>query len=187
LDIELSNEKVFDYLSIFSKKPQLIFISSDINSAIKAIKAGAKDYLLKPLQEIEFSIAIQNAVNVCKQKNDSIHSLPIEKYIIENGQSIFYVSLKNIVYLKSINNYTEIHFDDGKSILTSKTLKHYSEFFTPEIFMRIHHSYLINLHHLRQIENQGDLKVVLTNDIVLPISSRKKNIIFNQLKRSTQM
>jgi len=59
LDIQLTDGNAFDLLNQLNDIPfKIIFITAYNHFAVKAIKYGALDYLLKPLDEIEFKFAL---------------------------------------------------------------------------------------------------------------------------------
>jgi len=49
------------------------------------------------------------------------------------------------------------------------------------LFLRIHKSYLVNLNYITKYEKGGDLKVILTNGVQLPVSVRKKEQFLNAI------
>ena len=55
----------------------------------------------------------------------------------------FYI--EEIAWLEGVGNYTTIHFRDGKSILTSKTLALFARELPNEVFVRVNRSFLIRI------------------------------------------
>ena len=184
LDVELGEEYVFKFLDLIKPKSELIFITGYPDYAIKAIKNGAKDYLLKPILEDEFKLAINNAIENIKAKPSDLNNLLDNKFIIENGSADHYSTFKSIVYLIAKSNYTEFNFTDNKPIVTSKTLKIYEKQLPSSLFVRIHHGILINLYHLKKLNRDNSFSVKLTGDINLPISFRKKSVFFELISNS---
>ena len=175
VDIHLGDENIFTLIELFQTKSKIIFITADVSFAIKALKAGGIDYLLKPIQEIEFNNAIQNAIKKIELQKTEISKTYDQKIAIENLNGLHYVSLKDIIFLKAVANYTEFHFVDRNTIVASKTLKYYAEKLPTISFVRIHHGYIINLYFLDKIQNTNEPCVIMHNGIKLPISIRKKS------------
>ena len=73
LDIELQDGTGFDILErITETNVNVIFITGYNNHAIKAIKVGALDYVLKPINEQELKVAVLKAIeNFSKSKETS--------------------------------------------------------------------------------------------------------------------
>ncbi|MEP3969628.1 MAG: response regulator, partial [Nonlabens sp.] len=69
LDIELEDGVSFDILKRLEKIDfEIIFITGFDNKAIQAIKLGALDYLLKPIDEEELEEALNKAISNRKEK-----------------------------------------------------------------------------------------------------------------------
>lgn len=184
LDVELGEEYVFKFLDLIKPKSELIFITGYPEYAINAIKNGAKDYLLKPIVEAEFKLAINNAIENIKNKPNVENDLLDKKFIIENGSTDHYSTFKSIVYLKAISNYTEFYFTDDKPIVTSKTLKSYEKLLPLDLFVRINHGIIINVYHIKRLNRNKEYSIVLTGEINLPISLRKKSSFFKLIETS---
>ena len=70
LDIHLGDGTGFDILTaIDNKQFDVIFITGFDNNAIKAIKVGALDYILKPVDEEEFTEAIEKVIALKSEEN----------------------------------------------------------------------------------------------------------------------
>jgi len=69
--------------------------------------------------------------------------------------------------------------NDGTKELISKPLKYYEELLPQPYFLRTHQSYLVNRSHISGV-NRSEY-IVLKNKEEIPISSRRKNSILNQL------
>jgi len=184
LDVELGEEYVFKFLDLIKPKSELIFITGYPQYAINAIKNGAKDYLLKPIVEDEFILAINNAIENIKNKPNVENELLNKKFIIENGSTDHYSTFKSIVYLKAISNYTEFYFTDDKPIVTSKTLKSYEKLLPLDLFVRINHGIIINVYHINRLNRNKEYSIVLTGEINLSISLRKKSGFFKLIESS---
>ncbi|RZK35357.1 MAG: response regulator, partial [Pedobacter sp.] len=63
MDIQLTDGTAFDILDQLEEIPfRIIFITAYNHFAVKAIKFGALDYLLKPLDDVEFKSALAKIV-----------------------------------------------------------------------------------------------------------------------------
>jgi two-component system LytT family response regulator len=73
------------------------------------------------------------------------------------GQSLTFIELDNILYLKAENSYTEINFRDKGKLLVSRTLKNFEDTLQdfPE-FMRSHKSYIVNKKYIvNYVKSEG--------------------------------
>lgn len=170
LDIEMPQANGFELLDVLTYKNfKLIFTTAYANYAIQAIKASASDYLLKPIDPDELKIAVSNSeAETTPYGNDQL--------IINTQDSIFYIKQNDIMYLSSDGNYTTIQTKAGKAIKVSQTLKKIEDRLNNENFLRIHHSYIVNITEIVEY-NKTSLKVTLSDDTQIPVSIRKKKFI----------
>jgi two-component system LytT family response regulator len=99
-----------------------------------------------------------------------------------NGYEIFDIS--NIVYINGEDNYSTFHFNSQKSLVVAKTLKEYDELLSPNGFMRIHKSTLINLAYLQTIKRTESMEVVLKNGTHVMVSRRRMPELMDWAKQN---
>ena len=191
MDIRLIDGTAFDIINGLNQTPEnIIFITAYNQFAIKAIKFGALDYLLKPISEVELSEALQRyrnkrdkethwseKLNIAQQSlNDE--NLP-QSIVLHTISQTHIVMVQDIVYCKGDGPYTFFYLENGKNLLVSKPLKHYEEILSAPWFLRTHQSYLVNKNFVDTISKSEYL--VLKNKEEIPVSSRRKNYILNAL------
>ncbi|KMQ64850.1 hypothetical protein ACM46_11560 [Chryseobacterium angstadtii] len=179
LDIQLNDGTAFDLLSKFKDiSSQIIFVTAFENFAIQAIKNGATDYLLKPINKIDFIIAVNKALdNIKKTQPLPTNTNPLQdhKIILSTLQGFKVIGIADIVRCEADSSYTTFYLINKTKIMVSKTL-HEFELMLPELhFFRIHHKHLINVDHLQEyIKGRGG-QVVMSDGSVLDVSFRRKN------------
>ena len=104
------------------------------------------------------------------------------KIVLQTSEGIFVHEISTILKCNSDGNYTQIYFTNNKKILISKTLKELEELLTPFSFERIHHSYLINLNHLKSYLYKDGGYVIMSDNSTLPVSQRKKTSLIKRLE-----
>lgn len=175
LDIEMPHANGFELLEALSfTNFKLIFTTAYADYAIKAIKAKADDYLLKPIDSDELMAAVEKL----NPKDDSKEIIEKEedKLVINTQDNVYYISFNDILYLKSDGNYTIIQIENGKSITVSQTLKRLEEKLNEQQFARVHHSYVVNKNKIFEF-NKTNLKITLSDGYQIPVSIRKKKSI----------
>ena len=183
LDIYFPDGTGFDILSqVIYKDFDLIFITGFDNHAIKAIKVGALDYILKPIDDDEFKNAVFKVIrNNKKQKslkslidksNDYFLDTKKKRIILKTSNTIYTVYEDDILYCKSDGSYTTLYILTSEKILVSKSIKNIQELLSNAIFIRCHQSYLVNKNHVRKYDLRGSL-ILFTNDKI-PVSGRLK-------------
>ena len=94
---------------------------------------------------------------------------------------IIYVSPENIIYCKADGNYTEIFLKEGKKEMVSKKLKTIEELFNNNMFFRVHNSFLVNIHYIKEfIKGEGQY-LVLENQMKIPVSRSKRSTLIDLL------
>ena len=196
LDIEMPNKNGFELLEeIKSIKFEVVFTTSHTDYAIKAIKADALDYLIKPINLKDLSIAIRRFENkkIIQEKSDSnlVEPSPsnslIKKIAFSTDTGYEFINANSILFCEANSNYCRIFCVDGREILLAKTLKNIQEQLVPtNLFHRIHKSYLVNLNYILRLNKSGSLEVELQNGVKLPVSFRQKDNFLNSFKDNVE-
>ena len=106
-----------------------------------------------------------------------------KKLALNTAESLIVVNINEIVRCESKRNYTNIHFEDKKSILISKTLKEFDSLLEPYHFWRIHKSHLINFNYIdKYVKSEGG-HVLLKDGSKIPVSTRKREKLFRLLEK----
>ena len=191
MDIQLRDGTAFDLLKLLNPIPQnIIFITAYNHFAIKAIKYGALDYLLKPVDQSELRESLgryrRRSENnpqwmqqlMLTQQSMTASDLP-ESIALNTVHSTHIIKVQDIVYCKGDGPYTFFFLNNGTKELISKPLKYYEELLPAPHFLRTHQSYLVNRQYISGL-NRSEY-IVLKNKEEIPISLRRKNAILTQL------
>ena len=186
LDVEMPGMTGFEMLeSLTQINFDIIFTTAFDKYAIRAIKFGALDYLIKPIDKDELIEAINKFLN--RTQRDSLkqlsallthimksNDLSFQKIALPTLHGYELVPLNNIIFCESSSNYTDIHLNNGQHMLISRTLKDIEDLLDMQPFFRVHNSYIVNLQYaIRYIKGEGG-HLVLNNDISIPVSRNKK-------------
>ena len=186
LDVEMPRMNGFTMLQQLPQKNfEVIFITAYDHYAIKAIKFSALDYLVKPVAIEDLKTAIEKAAQKRKQsqgnerlelllENLMTYNKELQRIAIPSMEGLQFVETGHIIYLEANSNYTCFYLVNSIKITVAKTLKDFEELLPTSIFMRIHHSYIINKNLVKKyIKGEGG-QVVMCNDTVLDVARRKK-------------
>lgn len=190
LDIELEDGNSFELLTqIEDKKFDIIFITGFNQHAIKAIKVGALDYLLKPVDDHEFTAAVKKVLDERKHNHALDKSIEVsanhfngyetKRVILKTTDTVYAVYEKDILYCRSDGNYTTFHTIQKERIVVSKPLKKIEEILSEDSFVRCHQSYVVNRIHVSKYNKQGVL--IIKPDIKVPVSSRRKDYALSRI------
>lgn len=182
LDINLTDGNAFDFLDQTEHLNfKIIFITAYEEYALKALKIGAVDYILKPVDISDLEKALQKVANltVTEQKQQiktvkSVWNNEDSKLILSLQDSFQVIDLNELMYCESDKGYTTFYCNDGKKYLASKTLKEFEEQLMAANFTRPHQSFMVNLKFIDKYEKSG--VIYLKNGKKIPVSSRKKDL-----------
>lgn len=191
LDIEMPVVNGFTMLQHLSYRDfELVFVTAYDHYAIQAIRYSALDYLVKPVEIEELKQAVARAAknSLSRKTNTQVNILmehllrkPVRRLAVPSSDGLLFIPFEDIEYLIADNNYTNIVLTNHQKILASKTMKDFEEMLPPDMFVRIHHSHMINnTHVLRYIRGDGG-QVVMKAGVVLDVSKRKKSEVLRAL------
>jgi two-component system LytT family response regulator len=181
LDIALPDGTGFDILEQLPARMKVIFLTAHQEYAIRALRYGAIDYLLKPFDEQELTAALQKVINaqplLQEQINITLNHVRNNKVqdpiALRSHKSVHFVELKDICYLQVDDDLTTVFLQSGKKLVTSKTLKDYEELLTGASFLRTHQSYLVNERYIDCYRPKEGI-LYLKDGTVIPVAYRKK-------------
>lgn len=180
LDINLSDGTAFDFLDQFEHLPfKIIFITAYEEYALKALKIGAVDYLLKPVDFEELKAAVQKVTAIPLEKHQEnigtvkkLLSPENETIVLSLQDSYQVIDLNELMYCESDKGYTTFFCTGDKKFIVSKTLKDFEEVLLNHQFLRPHQSFMVNLKFIDKYDKSGE--IVLRNQQKIPVSTRKK-------------
>lgn len=190
LDIQINGGTSFDILDqVVYKKFEIIFITGFDQHAIKAIKVGAMDYILKPIDEDEFVAAVRQAIEK-KERGKDIEKLAQisseyfkgskdKRIILKTTDNVYAIYEQDILYCRSEGNYTTFFTQQMEKIVVSKSIKKVEEILTDDVFIRCHQSYIVNKNHVIKYNKKGVLNIIL--DVQVPVSSRRKDYALQKI------
>ncbi len=188
LDIQMPKINGFQFLeTLGNHNYKIIFITAYNEYAIKAIKAGAYDYILKPIDLVELQTAINKLqVTVSIEEKGKKEQVAIQRIVeqlnpkqypkrlgLHQLGSICFVEVEQIISLEADSNYTIIHLSNMQKMVFSKTLKDFEEQLDPKQFARIHKSYIVNLQHVKEYKTTDGGVVRMSDGNCWSISRRQ--------------
>lgn len=194
MDIQLTDGTAFDILNQLEAICfRIIFITAYNHFAVKAIKYGALDYLLKPLDETELKIALakiisegktglihqHQQISLLKAQSGSGDSDLESRIVLHTLEFLQVLQLKEIIYCQSEGGYTNFFLSEGRRIMISKPLKYYDELLPEKWFLRPHQSYLVNVLYVDKFLKSGI--IVLKDKKEIPVSGRRKDYIIQHI------
>lgn len=182
LNISGMREEYFAILQLVSGFNYfLVYTAPDERYALKALRNQAFDYFVKPVTpEAIHALALRIAAKqeeLLRQQvrltREQLRRIAIQA----SAEEIIYEPSENILRLEAESNYTQIRLADKRSFLVSKTLKHFETLLCVRgfSFMRVHHSFIINLHHVSRFVKEEQGIIIMKDDAAVPLSKTKRN------------
>ena len=139
--------------------PHFVMATAYDQYAVEAFRWEALDYLLKPVEKDRLALAIDRARRSIAEKAKAAQpelpapkpSLQRTKLLIKSNYRNFIVDAAEVVYAT---------IDDGLITIVATNLEGQSNYRTieelqsnldPEIFWRVHRSYLVNIHRIKEV------------------------------------
>ena len=170
LDVQMPGMDGFEVLRALpgDELPSVIFLTAYEQHALRAFEVHALDYLLKPVDDERFGVAVQRARQVQNtgyriQMAERIMSLLDEragKYVsrfpVRAGSRIQVVFTNDIDWVAAAGDYAELHCG-GRCHLLRETMTALEQKLDPAQFLRIHRSRIVRaacVRELRPIDNR---------------------------------
>lgn len=190
LDVEMPYGNAFDLLDkVGNIDFETIFVTAYDHYAIEALNAHASYYLMKPISIDELIKAVDYVTEI-KEKEDALQDqVLVPKTKVVNGKITIpqqdgfeIIETADILFCKADDNYTEIHLNNNKKKLVSKTLKYIEEALSDGNFARVHKSYLVNVNEIiKYVKGKGG-SVILSNGKEIMVSASKKSDLLSYFK-----
>jgi len=118
------------------------------------------------------------------KKSGSKQPDALTRITVKDRQQIHLISIHEIVYIEAYGDYVQLHTAKG-FFLKEQTMKFFEEHLPPQLFIRIHRSFLVNVEQVVKIElyEKESYRVWLKNGVTLKASSsgyrRMKEVLNN--------
>ena len=173
LDIDMPEMTGLELRGKLLNIPVCIFITSYPDYAVEGFEMAALDFLIKPFSAERFAKAmsrLKNYLDIHHKAELLDHTLGADTIFIKDGHNQVKLQLHEILYLEALKDYTGIITANRKyavlqplgNLIKEKAFNN---------FIRIHRSYAVQKHFIKQI-NSGE---ILVNNIALPVGRTYKD------------
>ncbi|MEO6916327.1 MAG: response regulator [Chitinophagaceae bacterium] len=183
LDIQMPKINGFEMLELIEEPPAVIFTTAYDEYAMRAFETSAVDYLLKPFSKERFNKAIHKWKSM--QSNTSISPAAValienaaespsqrQRVVVKTGGKIRIIPVQDIAFLEAADDFVKIHPLDGSSHLKNKTMQYFEKVLPEQQFVRVHRSYILNIHQITRIElvSKDNYVAILKSSAQIPLS-----------------
>lgn len=171
LDIEMPLINGFDLLDGLKTKPQIVFITSKADYALKAFDYEATDFLHKPITKERFLKAVKKALELHQLRNEPSDEQG-DAVIIKSNLKKLKVFTSKIKWIEAFGDYIKVITDEDSHLVLS-TMKAFEKELPEGKFARVHKSYIINLERVEKFNS----KYAEIGKTKIPISRNKKEVL----------
>jgi len=178
IDLDMAGSVSISAIRSITDPLHIIAVSSSENYAMQAFDQNCIDYLLKPVSYARFFKAVNKTLRY-PAAAESADAEDRELFIKKNSAFVR-IWMKDIIYIEALENYIIINTVDDKFTLHF-TMKGFESQLPPELFVRIHRSFIVNKRLIKTI-NEEFLQVQTASGLkTLPVGRVFKNNVCEDL------
>jgi len=144
-------------------RPRVIFVSAYDRYAVQAFEVNALDYLMKPVSRERLEQAVDKVRpllgtpdNLGDKLSALLSSLPprsrhLSKIPVRRRKHLTLIDAQDVLYGYVKDGLVFIVTSDAQDMVAYRTLDELAADLDPEVFHRVHRSYLANANHIREI------------------------------------
>jgi two-component system response regulator LytT len=138
--------------------PHFIFVTAYEQYAVEAFRLEAMDYLLKPLDKTRLAETIDRARRAVQEKQKAVtpesatQPAPHRtKLLIRNANRNFIVDAQDVIYATIDNGLITLVAANVEGHSNYRTIEDLQANLDKETFWRVHRSYLVNIHKIKEV------------------------------------
>jgi len=168
LDIEMPVISGFDFVDGLKVKPQIVFVTSKAEYAMKAFDYDATDYLQKPIALDRFNASVKRVIDFHMLKSENQEEDGDHIFIKSNLKKLKIFTSK-IKWIEAFGDYVKVVTETDSNLVLS-TMKSFEKDLSSEKFIRVHKSYIINIDKVERFNS----KFAEIGPNKIPLSRNKK-------------
>jgi two-component system LytT family response regulator len=140
------------------RMPPVVFVTAYDAHALKAFDVHALDYLLKPIDDERFDVAVERArrriterAALGRQLAAVLAELRDRRILIKDRGKVIIVNEADVDWVEAEGDYVRIH-TGGRGHLLRETMAAMAERLDPARFARIHRSTIVNVSRIRELK-----------------------------------
>jgi two-component system, LytTR family, response regulator LytT len=148
------------------KVPHVVFATAFDHYAVQAFEVNAVDYVLKPFDKPRIAKAIARARKMMETQTSATERLeqlvsqlgaakpnssqPV-KVLVKSQQRLLLVDADDLVFASIQDGLISVVARDAEGTSNYRTLEELNDALDSESFWRPHRSYLVNIHHIKEV------------------------------------
>mgnify|MGYP004519225565 CR=1 FL=1 len=163
---DLSGVEVLRQVGNEGHRPLVVFVTAYDQYTLQAFETHAVDYLLKPIEEERFQRCLAHLRRLLAQRRAAeapplTPAEPAEQLLVRQTGRYYFVAAEQVQYLEARGNYVTL-YTDGQQHQMRATLGQLAGRLSPETFLRVHRSLIINTRFIKELRPWTRGEYVLT-------------------------
>ena len=158
LDIRIPDGSGLEVLNKIHATPFIVFTTAHIDFAVDAFDHGAVDYLVKPFGRARFGLCLDRIKERLDSLDDRDPIAVMNRIFVQNNQVVTPLDLKTVLYFEAARDYVVATTGSENHIL-SITLQDLESKLDPDIFARVHRSFIVNLQLIQKMERYDERRI----------------------------
>ncbi len=194
LDVQMPRTDGFEVLKrVGDQMPITVLVTAYDQYALRAFDTHALDYVLKPLDPERFARTLDRVRQRVTDDHEggngnglrqlvqelSAHEPNSKRIVLKATGRLLYLEPDELKYVESAGNYLKVHVDRDVFLLR-ETMVGLAERLNPARFIRIHRSFVVNTHHVREVRllpGGSDYEVALRDGTQLPVGRSYRSVV----------
>jgi two-component system, LytTR family, response regulator LytT len=171
LDVQMPGLDGFGVLKKLVEKkvklPHVVFATAFDQYAVQAFDVNAVDYVLKPFEKARIAKAVQRArreIEASTSPAERLEQLVTQlggvakqtspqpvKLLVQSGQRLLLVDSEDVIFASIEGGMISVVARDLEGSSNYRTLEEMQESLDADIFWKPHRSYLVNIHHIKEV------------------------------------
>lgn len=185
LDINMPGRLGFDLVASVPPATRIVFVTAHEDRAVDAFRAGAVDYVLKPVDRDRLAITIGRleALVPGGQTAPAESGDPTEDageasgdtadavtFSLAGGRGVEKVAYTDIAWVEAVRNYTRVQARGHRPWIIRRTLSEWESILPPGAFGRVSRSLIVQLAAIRSLQWQSrDQTLVFFKHVDAPL------------------
>jgi len=141
--------------------PHFVLATAFDQYAVEAFRLEATDYLLKPIEKERLALSIERAAKIveAKQAADSKAAevqasrpgVQRTKLLVRSGQRNLVVDASDVIYATIDDGLITVVTTHMEGQLNYRTIEELQSNLDPDVFWRVHRSFLVNINRIREV------------------------------------
>jgi two-component system LytT family response regulator len=200
LDVEMPGGDGFDVLRRLDPPlPAVIFVTAYDDYAVGAFETHALDYLVKPVHENRFDVAIERVRERMRSAAALAHAECLARLLeqdipagrlapathvavpVAHGEVL--VALSEVSWIEAVDYYAGLHAGSRRHLLR-ESLDSLERRLDPHRFVRVHRSAIVNLSYVREWRRGvADPALILVDGRAVPVSRRRRALVADAIRK----